>query len=186
MYLVEVLVPVNISLVGLIASIIRLVDSWRKFEKLEYLYITSTEREQYYSLFKIIVTNFAIGHVLSILLNLMAGLSPRQSWWMKIDIVSHPWLNKYIWGYYWGTNIMLTVGFGDLSANNVNEALILVFIETFSCITLAYNISSVGSLIGEIRQSQEEKKKKLRFFHRMCQENDIPKELESKISNYID
>lgn len=50
---------------------------------------------------------------------------------------------------------MLTVGFGDLAANNVYEALILVFIETFSCITLAYNISSVGSLIGEIKQSEE-------------------------------
>ncbi len=48
---------------------------------------------------------------------------------------------------------MLTVGFGDISANNYIEAMILVFIETFSCITLAYNISNVGALIGELRAS---------------------------------
>ena len=154
-YLLDIVVPINLSSLGLIVSIIRLFASLKKIEKLEYLYISSSEREQYYSLFKIIVTNFAIGHVLSILLNLMAGVSPQESWWTKINISSAPWSSKYIWGYYWGTNIMLTVGFGDLAANNVYEALILVFIETFSCITLAYNISSVGSLIGEIKQSEE-------------------------------
>lgn len=43
---------------------------------------------------------------------------------------------------------MLTVGFGDISASNTTEATMLIFIETLSCITLAYNISCVGSIIG--------------------------------------
>ena len=63
---------------------------------------------------------------------------------------------------------MLTVGFGDISAQNYYEAIFLVFIETFSCITLAYNINYVGALIGSIRESDEEKKKKLKICHRMC------------------
>jgi hypothetical protein len=46
---------------------------------------------------------------------------------------------------------MLTVGFGDLSASNVTEATCLIFIETISCITLAYNISCVGSIISELK-----------------------------------
>ena len=66
---------------------------------------------------------------------------------------------------------MLTVGFGDIAATNHYEAIILIFIETFSCITLAYNISYVGALISEIRKSDEEKKKKLKTIHQMCQEN---------------
>ena len=64
---------------------------------------------------------------------------------------------------------MLTVGFGDIAATNHYEAIILIFIETFSCITLAYNISYVGALISEIRKNDEEKKKKLKTFHQMCQ-----------------
>ena len=47
-----------------------------------------------------------------------------------------------------GTNIMLTVGFGDISATNTTEAIFLIFIETLSCITLAYNISCLGSIIS--------------------------------------
>ena len=66
---------------------------------------------------------------------------------------------------------MLTVGFGDIAATNHYEAIILIFIETFSCITLAYNISYVGALISEIRKNDEEKKKKLKTIHQMCQEN---------------
>ncbi len=62
--------------------------------------------------------NFAIGHVLSILLNLMASIDPDQSWHDKIGIMDDPWIDKYIWGYYWGTNIMLSVGFGDVTAAN--------------------------------------------------------------------
>ena len=45
---------------------------------------------------------------------------------------------------------MLTVGFGDISATNANEALILIFIETLSCIVLAYNINSIGIIIQKI------------------------------------
>lgn len=50
---------------------------------------------------------------------------------------------------------MLTVGFGDLSATNHIEAAIIIFIETFSCITLAYNISNVGTLISEIKANHD-------------------------------
>lgn len=101
----------------------------------------------------------------------MAGISQGGNWYMKIGISNADWFTKYIWGYYWGTNIMLTVGFGDLAASNTYEAIILIFIETFSCITLAYNISYVGALLGSIREREEEKKKKLKFFHKMCKEN---------------
>lgn len=72
---------------------------------------------------------------------------------------------------------MLTVGFGDVAASNSYEAVILIFVETFSCITLAYNISYVGALIGSIREKEEQKKKKLKYFHRMCKENQIPIDL---------
>jgi hypothetical protein len=50
---------------------------------------------------------------------------------------------------------MMTVGFGDLVATNYQEALCLVFIESVSCIALAYNINCVGGLIHRIRSQDE-------------------------------
>lgn len=98
----------------------------------------------------------------------MAELDPQENWRLKMHVESSVWYIKYIWGYYWGTNIMLTVGFGDITATNYKEATTLVFIETVSCITLAYNISYVGALIASIRENEQKKKRKLKTFHRMC------------------
>jgi len=64
------------------------------------------------------MTNFVIGHFLSVFLNMMALLNSEKNWQFIIGIQNSDWLTKYIWGYYWGTNIMLTVGFGDISATN--------------------------------------------------------------------
>ena len=58
----------------------------------------------------------------------MVHLDSSDNWHIKNGIVNSKWIEKYIWGYYWGTNIMLTVGFGDLSATNYLEALVLIFI----------------------------------------------------------
>ena len=81
---------------------------------------------------------------------------------------------------------MLTVGFGDLHATSHVEAIILIFIETFSCITLAYNISTVGSLMSELKSKDEKKKKQLKTFHRMSEDNEISSELTTCISNFIE
>lgn len=49
---------------------------------------------------------------------MMSWLDNEQSWMNLKQIVDAPWYEQYAWAYYWGTTIMLTVGFGDLSAAN--------------------------------------------------------------------
>jgi len=66
------------------------------------------------------------------------------------NIENAPWYEQYSWAYYWGTTIMLTVGFGDIVPTNYKEALVMIFIETLTCILLAYNINSVGNIIKKI------------------------------------
>jgi hypothetical protein len=48
----------------------------------------------------------------------MTSVDADENWHLKLGIVNSSWYIKYIWGYYWGTNIMLTVGFGDITAAN--------------------------------------------------------------------
>ncbi len=58
----------------------------------------------------------------------MANIDETQNWKVKFGINNAEWFVQYVWGYYWGTNIMLTVGFGDITATNYYEAIVLVFI----------------------------------------------------------
>ena len=95
------------------------------------------------------------------------------------------WSSKYIWGYYWAVNIMLTVGFGDLSATTDTEALCLIFVEVFAVLCLAYNISWIGTLISNIRDQDIEKGRKFKTFKQLSDKYDLPPELRWRISNYI-
>ncbi len=58
-----------------------------------------------------------MAHILAIFLIAMAGTN-NDNWMNNKDIYLAPWYEKYAWAYYWATTIMLTVGFGDLSATN--------------------------------------------------------------------
>lgn len=58
----------------------------------------------------------------------MANISTTMNWQIAKGIADAGWFEKYVWGYYWGANIMLTVGFGDIVASTYQEALCLILI----------------------------------------------------------
>lgn len=55
---------------------------------------------------------------MSLCLNGMALINSEENWLIKHNLDMAPWHIKYIWGIYWGTITMLTVGFGDFVATN--------------------------------------------------------------------
>jgi hypothetical protein len=72
---------------------------------------------------------------------------------------------------------MLTVGFGDIVASNSTEAICLIFIETFSCIVMAYNINCMGGIITNIRSENDKRSKKFKIFKKLTGQNFVPTEL---------
>ena len=116
----------------------------------------------------------------------MANLSPQDSWYVEKGIVHAHWTEKYAWSAYWASNIMLTVGFGDISAANHKEAICIIFIETFSCLIMAYNVNKVGSILTNIRQEDQNRSKKFKIFKKLTDQNTVSEELAFKINNYIE
>jgi hypothetical protein len=165
--------------------LVKLPQVMKSLEELEIKVIKNNEIDKYWSLLKILLLNFCFAHVLAILLSAMAELSPEGNWMTTLQIHRAEWYEQYIWAYYWGTNIMLTVGFGDIAATNFKEALCLIFIETFSCIVLAYNVSCVGDLIMNIKAKDNEKKDQIKLFRKITESSPVSSELNWKITNYI-
>ena len=130
--------------------------------------------------------NFCFAHILAIFLTAMAGIDHTDNWQVAKGIQNSHWAERYVWAYYWGANIMLTVGFGDIVASTPREALCLVFIEFVSVICLAYNINWVGTLISNIRAQDIEKGKNFKTFKQLADKYNLEPELEWKINNYIE
>lgn len=99
-------------------TVLKLREVLSKIEVLENLYITSFYREQYWGLLGVLLLNFTAAHILSLSLNAMSFLNSESNWLTAHGLNTAPWYERYVWGYYWGTTIMLTVGFGDLAATN--------------------------------------------------------------------
>ena len=104
----------------------------------------------------------------------MAKIEGTTNWHIEKGISKAGWFPQYIWAYYWGVNIMLTVGFGDLSASNHIEALCLIFVEIISVMCLAYNINRIGTLICNIRAQDIEKGKSVKTFKQLSDKYSLP------------
>lgn len=115
--------------------------------------------------------NFCFAHLIAFILLSMAYINPDNNWIKVKNLSDSSWFEKYIWAYYWATTTMLTVGFGDFAPVYYLEALCMVFIMTSSCIVLAYNINSVGTLISEIRSRDLQKSKNLKIFKKLADKN---------------
>jgi hypothetical protein len=165
--------------------IFKLPECLHKIEKLEVYFIRNIYNEQYWEFAKVFLVNFCIAHVIAIFLAAMAGLNGGSNWMTVRGINNDNWADRYIWSYYWAANIMLTVGFGDIVATNSSEALCLIFIETFSCIVMAYNINCMGGIIANIRSENSKRSQKFKIFKKLADQNFVPEELEFQVNNYI-
>jgi len=51
---------------------------------------------------------------------------------------------------------------------------------------MAYNINCMGSIISLIRAEDQKRSKKYKIFKKLTDNNNVPKDLTFKISNYIE
>ena len=161
-------------------------DCVEKIQTFENKFLDTTYKENCWGLVKIFLINFIIAHFLAIILIMISWLDSKHNWLSKVDAMKAPWIEQYCWAYYWGTTIMFTVGFGDISAVNHKEAMFVVFIQAFTCIYLAYNINCVGIFISNIRAEDVEKRKRKKILKQLSEKNNISEDLRVKISKYIE
>lgn len=165
--------------------LIKAPKALNRIDLLEIVLIQNCYNEEYWKLVKVFLFNYTFAHIVCVLLILMAKLNPQNNWIKSNNLAALPWGERYIWAYYWATNIILTVGFGDIHAVTSLEAGCMILLEMMSCIILTYNINTVGNIIRKITSYDEEKDQNIKIFNRMMEKTDISNELKKKVTTFI-
>jgi hypothetical protein len=58
-----------------------------------------------------------------------------------------------MYGWYWGSTMLTTVGFGDIVPGNKYEAFAVSFLEVLCCAVFGYSINYIGGMVSVLGES---------------------------------
>ena len=71
-----------------------------------------------WGLIKVLVQNIIVAHIIAGIVLAMSLLDLEKNWMTRLGIEQAEWWVRYIYALYWGTTMMMTVGFGDVLPGN--------------------------------------------------------------------
>ena len=79
-------------------------------------FITGFTKDQFYKLIKITIFNCMLAHFVASILLAMYFIDRTHNWIVQKNLDQEEWHVQYMWGFYWSTTIITSVGFGDYCA----------------------------------------------------------------------
>ena len=116
MILLFLILPFN-QIVGIILFFVTLltliISTNNDLTVLESEYVLNDKFKLYWDLVKIALFNLLFAHFVASILFGMSEIDLENNWLTFAGINDELWHVQYLYGYYWATTIMMTVGFGD-------------------------------------------------------------------------
>jgi len=130
-------------------------------------FINNFKKKQYWALVRLLLANFYFSHLIATALIAMSLLHD-YNWMVKFQIQNEDWFVKYYYSFYWSAAIVVTVGFGDITVANFDEAMIVAIIVLIGCMLLSFNISQVGTIISNLRSADSDLRNELAVLKRLA------------------
>ncbi|CAK83544.1 unnamed protein product (macronuclear) [Paramecium tetraurelia] len=160
----------------------------KKIKKFEEIFATKAGYIQLTNLLQLIITVFYFAHLMACIWYYIGVISLNVyevSWTTKFQPHSSDPLYYYLYSFYWATTTMVTVGYGDISAQNSYEVLCATVLMIFSTGMFAYAINQIGDIFTHIDTEQQTYKRTLLLINNYMKKNQVDQQVQSRIRNYI-
>ncbi|CAK59344.1 unnamed protein product (macronuclear) [Paramecium tetraurelia] len=109
-----------------------------------------------YDLIRLIYVILYESHICCCGLFYVGLLNKEASWLLQNDLINETWIIKYLSTFYWSIITMTTIGYGDITPQNLFEKSFLIFVAIFSCCTFGYSINCIGQIIGQLQSKNHQ------------------------------
>lgn len=82
---------------------------------------------------------------------------------------------------YFAVTTMTTVGYGDITPSNVNEATLLIIGMVVATFTFAVTFNTIGTIIEDLNRETSEFKKEISLVNIYLEKKNVPPELKFKV-----
>jgi len=133
-----------------------LLNIYQKF--LERIYSLFNIRDSYIDLLNLIFINIFLIHLFACFWHFLPyrnGSPDDMNWMKKIGIDEDPWPVQYEYSLYWSAVTIMTVGYGDITAQNSQEMIFTMVAVCFGCGVVAFIISSIGRIFNEFSKDSQ-------------------------------
>ncbi|EAR83225.2 cation channel family protein (macronuclear) [Tetrahymena thermophila SB210] len=92
----------------------------------------------------------------------------------------------YVASFYWSIITMCTVGYGDVVPTTFRERIFVVFVCMLACFLFAFAMNSIGEIIKNLRQNNEEFKLQTTSLKIYMKKRKLPKSLQMRVRKYYE
>eukprot|EP00347_Sterkiella_histriomuscorum_P023005 403336321 len=109
----------------------------------------------------------------------------KRNWVFQNNYQDLPNFNLYIISYYFTVTTIVTVGYGDITAQNTGERIIAIFLMIIGVISFSFASGSLSSLISNYDSSQAKLKEKIATLNDIREQHKIGPELFDELRKAI-
>ena len=139
-----------------------------------------------FDLLVLLITTIFFAHFFACIFRFMANNSEYAKNWVHVYGINDKSLeDQYLYSLYWSTVTMMTVGYGDIVAQNPSEMFFSVIAILVGCIIVGYNISKIGNIFQDMNKEEKKIQDNINKLNQFMKAKRINNNLQMRIRAYL-
>lgn len=110
----------------------------------------------------------------------------NPNWIQKNGLIDSKVTSIYINSLYFAIVTIITIGYGDVTAQSDIEKLFVILMAFLSCNNFAYSINQIGNILNEYNIKKQNFRKNISEINKFMREREVPKDLQGKARKYLE